>query len=187
MSKYSLEEIIDRLKKELLSNKLPEIVKKKKEEKLGRYLGLNVKEGVRCIGIYDNEIFIGDIYTNSFGKEVGFFNTRIGHTWEMAQGLIHRQREKECDFLEFSTKWFEYIYKSVVIDSEEFIKVYEKYFDDKIKLIHIPKKNINSSSLEGLGFKREGSKYEIGKYCIEYTGINWKLNGKIVEFMEDLL
>lgn len=48
------------------------------------------------------------------------------------------------------------------------------------------KKHINGFSLELLGFTRNGTSYLKNKDLITYDGATWLLNGREVQFMEDI-
>lgn len=189
MNDNNLNKIIEKLKNELSSDKVPIKIRRQKEIKLRRLesiLDVYFVKGVYSIGIIDNEIFIGNIFYNSFGEKVSFLNKSVGHTWEIAQGIIHEKREKECLFDPFTKDWFSYVYKPVDISNEEFINAYEMYFDNNINLVYIPKKKIHVDLLKGLGFEKKGNKYTKDGFDLIYNESNWESGGKEFLYMEDL-
>ena len=61
-------------------------------------------------------------------------------------------------------------------------KKYDLSYNPNVPRVHL----INSTSLINDGWERKGSNYTKGDNTISYDGYQWKLNGKVLQFMEEI-
>jgi len=67
-------------------------------------------------------------------------------------------------------------------DKKNYYKGMRYSIADRFPIVH----SINSNNLGKDGWKRDGNKYYKGDDIIVYDGIKFRLNGSIIEFIEDI-
>ena len=67
-------------------------------------------------------------------------------------------------------------------DKKNYYKGMRYSIADGLPIVH----SLNSNNLGKDGWKRDGNKYYKGDDIIVYDGIKYRLNGLVIEFMEDI-